>query len=220
MIFDLWDTLVDFDPAASREGSTLLAQRAGADPELFVEAWTAARPERDVGPLLDNVRAVCAQLGLDGVDHEALCDLRREWARAALVPRPGAVETLQELGLRGLRRGLVSVCSSDVEDVWDETALAPHLDATVFSCAVGLRKPDPRIYLLACDRLGVEPHECLFVGDGANDELAGAERVGMRAALILRPEQDEPYWEEAHGWQPCVTSIPDVLALLDSEAAE
>ena len=71
---------------------------------------------------------------------------------------------------------MISVCSGDVEDVWDETPLAPHFDDVVLSCAVGLRKPDPAIYQLACERLGVEPEECLFVGDGANDELAGAER--------------------------------------------
>jgi len=37
----------------------------------------------------------------------------------------------------------------------------------------------------------------------------------MRAVLILRPGQDEPYWEEARGWQPRVNSIPQVLELLD-----
>ena len=44
-----------------------------------------------------------------------------------------------------------------------------------------MSKPDPRIYELALEQLGVEPREAIFVGDGANDELAGAERVGMRA---------------------------------------
>jgi FMN phosphatase YigB (HAD superfamily) len=55
----------------------------------------------------------------------------------------------------------------------------------------------------------------MFVGDGANDELAGAERVGMRAVLILRAGQDEPYWQEARGWQPRITSIPEVLDLVE-----
>jgi putative hydrolase of the HAD superfamily len=85
----------------------------------------------------------------------------------------------------------------------------------VFSCSVGFRKPDPAIYRLALDELGVEPADAMFVGDGANDELGGAERVGMRAVLILRAGQDEPYWEEARGWQPRITSIPEVLELLE-----
>ena len=50
-----------------------------------------------------------------------------------------------------------------------------------------MAKPDPRIYRIACERLGVEPGECLFVGDGANDELPGAERAGMTAVQLERP---------------------------------
>ena len=73
---------------------------------------------------------------------------------------------------------MISVCTEDVPQVWDETPLGGEFDATVFSCDVGVSKPDPRIYEIACERLEVEPAECLFVGDGANDELPGAERVG------------------------------------------
>jgi putative hydrolase of the HAD superfamily len=46
---------------------------------------------------------------------------------------------------------------------------------------------DPRIYEIACERLGVEAGDCLFVGDGANDELPGAERVGMAAVQLRAP---------------------------------
>jgi putative hydrolase of the HAD superfamily len=107
------------------------------------------------------------------------------------------------------------VCSEEVAELWEETPFAGLFDSTVFSCSVGLRKPDPAIYRLALGELGVEPGEALFVGDGANDELAGAERVGMRAALILRPEQNEPYWEEARGWQPRIHKIREVLELVE-----
>jgi putative hydrolase of the HAD superfamily len=65
-------------------------------------------------------------------------------------------------------------------DVWSETPFAGLFDAEVFSCSCRLRKPDPQIYRSALDQLGVAAQEALFVRDGANDELAGAERVGMR----------------------------------------
>ena len=45
---------------------------------------------------------------------------------------------------RGFKRGLISVCSSDVEEAWAETELAPHLDDFVLSCTVGLTKPDTK----------------------------------------------------------------------------
>src|SRR5206468_8569944 len=92
--------------------------------------------------------------------------------------------------------------------------LAPHVDDVVLSCAVGMSKPDPRIYRLACEHLDVTPEQCLFVGDGANDELAGAERVGMRAVCVLPPGRTEPIWPEARGWEPTITSLRDVPALV------
>jgi putative hydrolase of the HAD superfamily len=142
-------------------------------------------------------------------------EVRREWTRGILAtPRPGVVDTLAELRRRGIRTGLITVCSDDVVDVWEETPFAGLFDAEVFSCSCGLRKPDPRIYRLALDRLGVEPREAVFVGDGANDELAGAERVGMRAILIHRPGE-EPREPDVQDWTgPRITAIPEVLTLL------
>jgi putative hydrolase of the HAD superfamily len=81
-------------------------------------------------------------------------------------------------------------------------------DAEVFSCSVGLRKPDPRIYLLACDQLGVEPQETMFVGDGANDELAGAERVGITAVLLERAGEEQEWAGQR------VRSLPELLSLV------
>jgi putative hydrolase of the HAD superfamily len=52
----------------------------------------------------------------------------------------------------------------------------------VFSFAVGVVKPDPRIYLNAIEQLGVKPEDALYIGDGGDDELAGAQRAGLRAA--------------------------------------
>jgi putative hydrolase of the HAD superfamily len=124
------------------------------------------------------------------------------------------VETLQELRRRDVGTGLITVCSEDVVDVWHETPFAGLFDAEVFSSSCGLRKPDERIYRLALDELGLEPSEALFVGDGANDELAGAERVGMRAVLIHRPGE-EPAWPELRDWPGTrITTIPQVLELV------
>ena len=108
----------------------------------------------------------------------------------------------------------VAVLVRAPEAVWGETELHGLFDSELFSCDVGLRKPDPRIYLLACEQLGVEPAEALFVGDGANDELAGADRVGMRAVLIHRPAE-EPQWDGLRDWPgPRITSIPEILEVV------
>jgi putative hydrolase of the HAD superfamily len=206
VIFDLWDTLALWPSQAFED--TKLAMSHHIDD--FERVWDTTYGSRQTGPIEDYFRS----LGLEGDSLAECLRLRTAFTRDALVPRDGAIETLDELERRGFKRGVISVCSSDVEELWDEFALAAHVDDVVLSCAVGLSKPDPRIYELACERLDVRPGECMFVGDGANDELAGAERVGMQAVCVLPPGRDVPLWPEARGWEPTISSLGDVLALV------
>jgi len=206
VIFDLWDTLALWPSEAFAEVKRALSEHI---PD-FENVWDSTYRRRQEGSIAEYFRS----FGLDDETVATCLRLRTDFTRANLVPREGAVETLDELERRGLKRGLISVCSSDVSEVWEDFELSRHLDDAVLSCDVGLTKPDPRIYLLACERLSVEPRDCLFVGDGANDELAGAERVGMKAACVLPPGRAEPLWREARGWEPTISSLPDVLALV------
>jgi len=64
------------------------------------------------------------------------------------------------------------------------------MDVSVFSCAVGVRKPDPKIYTAVCTRLGVEAAACIYVGDGSSEELYGAAQVGMYPVLKRVPLGD------------------------------
>jgi len=211
VIFDLWDTLIDFDPVIGRAFQDRVAERLGRDPDELATLWLEGRARRESGPLRDYL----LELGAEEDAAEELAALRLESTRPLLKPRPGALDTLAELRRRGYLLGLITVCSEDVEELWEETPFAGMFDATVFSCSAGVRKPDARIYHLALDELGIEPGEAIFVGDGANDELAGAERVGMRAVLIHR-DGDEPQWDEVRDWQgPRITTIPQVLSHLD-----
>jgi putative hydrolase of the HAD superfamily len=211
VVFDLWETLIDWD----REGaSRMLADVAAVAGAGFGERWNATN-RRYVAP----IRTALAEVGVADDQMDRICAIRLDYHRAALVPRTGAVETLRELKRRGYLVGLITVCSEDVELLWPESEFAGHFDAEVFSSQIGLSKPDPRIYLHCCELLGVEPRDAVFVGDGANDELAGALRVGMDAILIHR-EGEGPLWPEVAGWDgPAVTSIPGVLELLPGRAA-
>jgi putative hydrolase of the HAD superfamily len=208
VLFDLWQTLVPYDRAGRIDAYRRLARHIGAPEDRFVELWRAASTRRDTGPLLESARAVCSELGLEEADVDGLADLRRKQTRLALAPLAGVLDVLGELRRRGHRLGLVSVCSEDVADVWEETPLAPRFDALAFSCLLGVSKPDPRLYLHVCERLGVAPGECLYVGDGANDELGGAERVGMTAVQLLVPGG-------ADGWNGRrIDSLDELLALV------
>jgi HAD superfamily hydrolase (TIGR01509 family) len=123
-------------------------------------------------------------LGVEPGAAARALELRTEMTRRALVPVQGALPLLGELRRRGLRIGLISNCSSEVGELWEDSPFAGCFDAAVLSADVGLSKPDARIYRLALERLGAEPPDAIFVGDGESDELAGAEAAGMRAIQV------------------------------------
>jgi putative hydrolase of the HAD superfamily len=212
VIFDLWQTLVPWSTDSARVGYDAMADAVGAPRDKFAEVWLSGRTGRETGPILDSVRWVFEQLGLDA-DPQVIIRARREWTRDALVPRPDAIPTLETLRDRGHKLGLITVCSTDVPDLWESTPFGGLFDAKVFSCEVGVSKPDPRIYEVCCERLGVRAEDCLFVGDGANDELPGAERVGMTAVQMRAP--GEELTEPGKRWDGrYVEQLADVLELV------
>ena len=211
VIFDLWQTLVRWPDESAKEMYAQLAQTWGADPETLDEVWFRRRREREIGPIEPHLRSIAEELGLTG-DLKAVITIRRDWTFESLVPRPEAIPTLQELRRRGHKLGMISACSQDVPEVWDRTPFANLFDSAVFSCSVGFSKPDPRIYALAADELGLEPADCLFVGDGANDELPGAEHAGMTAVQLRAP--GERLTPEGERWTGrYVGLLSDVLEL-------
>jgi putative hydrolase of the HAD superfamily len=205
VIFDLWETLIDWDREAA---ARMLDEVDAMVGNGFAQRWDRTN-RRYVAP----IRTALAEADVPAELIEDICTLRLGYHRRALVPRPGAVDTLVRLRELGYLLGLITVCSEDIEVLWPDTEFAGLFDAEIFSSRVGLSKPDPRIYVACCEALGVEPHEAIFVGDGANDELQGARRVGMDAILIHRPGE-LPLWGLDDWDGPRVTSIPAVLDLL------
>ena len=133
-----------------------------------------------------------------------------------MVPRPDAAETLSRLKSEGYKIGLISDCSAEVPAIWPDTVLAPLFDVTVFSCEVGIKKPDSRIYRLTTTRLGVEPETCLYVGDGSSRELTGAAQVGMHPVLLnLSEDNPDAHQIDREEWNgPMISSLSKVPALV------
>lgn len=92
---------------------------------------------------------------------------------------------VDEVRAAGFKTAAVSNNVREWQPFWD-AAMPPHdrFDAVVFSCQVGLRKPNPAIYRLALERLGVEPEAALFLDDFAA-MADGARRVGMTAIDVV-----------------------------------
>jgi putative hydrolase of the HAD superfamily len=188
VVFDLWNTLVIWPSDDDRNFYRLMADQVGIDHDRFTDAWAELYETRATGPIEPSVRAVCERLGVSDDHVDGLVSVRVDFTREVLVPRPGALEVLDELRRRGLRLGLISVCSEEVPVLWEATPLASRIDAAVFSCAVGMVKPDARIYRHTADQLGVEAGDCLFVDDQPAF-VEGALAAGMDAVLI----GDEPW---------------------------
>ena len=207
VIFDLWNTIAVWPEDLWAETRPRVAEHLGLTVEEFESRWYGELAHmRELGPMSD----VLDLFDLSADDVERVTALRREVTRKGLVPVPGAVETIAALREQGLKTGLITVCSEDVVSLWEETDFHGLFDAEVFSAAVGLRKPDPRIYRIALEKLGVKPKDAMFVGDGANDELGGAERVGMTAVGVESPTGELP-----DDWDgPRVRELPELLKLV------
>jgi putative hydrolase of the HAD superfamily len=209
VIFDLWDTLADWPLAESMAFRDRMAAVLGLPEEEFTARWHRIYRPSQTGPLVDAYR----ELGLPEHELDEHAEAWRSLSRNGLRPRPGATEALTELRRRGVKLAVLSVCSEEVPVAWPSTEFAGLFDAETFSSDCGLMKPDPEIYLYTAQALDIDPVDCLFVGDGANDELGGAGRVGMTPVLYL-PEGATSPWSNVQGWTGLrATSYEQVLEL-------
>ncbi len=98
------------------------------------------------------------------------------------------VPTITRLKGRGMLIGVISNWDGRLTGLLDALGLGVLLDTVVSSADVGLHKPDPRIFELACARLGIAPREAVHVGDHHYADVLGASSVGMTPVLIDRQE--------------------------------
>jgi putative hydrolase of the HAD superfamily len=226
VIFDLFGTLVDSYSlleytSALRETSSLLK----IPHDDFARLWNETSERRTTGvfkSLEENLEHICRELNIpvNNFDIRLAKMVRYDFITLTMTPRRYAVELLSQLKTEGYKVGLISNCSSEAPVIWPTTTFAPFFDVTIFSSTAGMQKPDPRIYHIACERMGVQPGDCLYVGDGDNHELTGAAAAGLHPALIReeKKEEDNPAVrsEPEIDDYPCpaIDSLPEVLDVL------
>lgn len=224
VIFDLFGTLVGTFLSSTHDlVLDKMAKALGVQDEAFAKLFDYdMRFDRETGKystIEENIKRACNLLGKNPkpTDIAKAAKSRFEFMERSLLPRKDAIQTINRIKTKGYVTGLISDCSPEVPVLWPKTPFAKIIDVSVFSCEVGIKKPDQRIYQILCNKLAIEPGECLYIGDGDSSELEGALEVGMEPVLIRVKgeddhDRDRPLADTWNGRK--VFSLSDVLQYL------
>ncbi|HET6531026.1 MAG TPA: HAD family hydrolase [Actinoplanes sp.] len=224
VLFDFFGTLTRSVRRGPQHAD--IARRLGCDPEVIrsvLDRTFHSRARGTFGSAEATLRWVSEQAGGRPRDAEvqAAVPARVNALRADTRLRPDAVSALRAVKARGLATGMISDCTHELPAFLPSLPVAPLLDARIFSVEVGVCKPDPAIYLAACEQLGVAAEQCLYVGDGGSRELTGAAAVGMTPVRLNAPDlADHLVFDRDTDFDgPAVRSLTDLLTLIDRSPA-
>ncbi|HME74007.1 MAG TPA: HAD family hydrolase [Myxococcota bacterium] len=232
VLFDLGNTLVTYYRAG--DFAPILRESIDSVCDFIEERKSAVDRERAFQHALKlntedpgyRVRSLVGRLVEIFSEHElaegdlrTMCDtflrpiLNLGTLDAHALPTPAALRR------KGIRTAIVSNTpwGSPAERWMEELrryGLTEAVDATVFCVDVGWRKPAPQIFQHALSLLEVEPRDSVFVGDDPRQDIAGAERSGLRAILI------DPPGAATRASCPVIHSLTELLPLLDAMTAE
>lgn len=214
VIFDLGSTLIY--SAGEKNWGTILP-RMRSDLLGFLNAnGYALDPADFISRLAENYAAFDQQRQTDWVEYtttylitQTLKDLGQPAPPPALLESarqayyaysetlyrllPDAHATLCQLRAAGLKLGLISNASDNenVQRLIDQAHLREYFDPIIVSAAVGLRKPNPRIFDLVLQPWGLRPEQCVMVGDTLGADILGAQLAGLRH-VWLTAHADHP----------------------------
>jgi putative hydrolase of the HAD superfamily len=217
---------------AERLGAVLTARGHSAGEEDLRRAWEAAdewfweeyhRPGNTTwtdDARIDETwrsyhRLMLREVGISDPEHDLLeAVLASQFAAEGWEAYPDALACLQ--ALRSLSKvrsddarpklAVISDWGSNLHDVLRGAGIDGYLDFALASGSVGIAKPAPALFVLACERAGVGPGEALMVGDSYRADVLGARSAGMDAVLLDRRG-------EAEDLEPDVPIIDSLEAL-------
>ena len=115
---------------------------------------------------------------------------------AGVIPDEPMIEAVRSAHRKRVPTGLIS--NSWGGTTYDTSLIEELFDGVVISGEVGLHKPEPEIFRLGAERIGVSPERCVFVDD-LRENCEGAEAVGMTAILHRGAEGTVPELERLLG---------------------
>jgi putative hydrolase of the HAD superfamily len=197
VLFDWSNTLVRFewdnDLLEAGHQAGLGAIGRGGEAAAFTERFRSEIYPR-LTPNDDYAAMLREELGLDPAEAEQFIEAEYDTWRPATTLADSAHALLESLRGQGLKLGIVA--NHWPEPAWlvrkeiEEFGVAERVDTIVLSGEVGVRKPDPAIFLKALSELDVSPDDAMFVGDKLDSDIRGAAEVGMITVQALWFEAD------------------------------
>lgn len=184
VIFDMDGVLVDSQPYHFKADIDTMAEYGVIKDQKFYEAFA--------GTLTDNrMRTLRDMFGLD-VPAEELIEKREKMildimANEDIKPVSGIPELLRSIKALGLKTAVASSSGIElIKLVLDRLGIAVYFDSITSGNDVKRGKPDPDVFLLAAERIGVNPRDCFVVEDSENGVKA-AKSAGMKALGYINP---------------------------------
>lgn len=195
ILFDYSGTLFRFEPspgwpsvaadevARERLTTVLTAPTMSTEhlPPDLVDAWE----RRDLEPDLHRTvyLAMIASSGVELTPDETELVYTSLTDPEAWRPYPDTVSVLRGLRAAGVPVAVVSNIAWDIRPVFRHYGVEDLVDEFVLSYLEGVVKPDPKIFTLACQRIGVAPEQALMVGDSPEND-GGADAIGCTTAIV------------------------------------
>lgn len=179
VIFDLDGTVLD-NESAWEEAFAAVAERHG----ISGSGWLH-EPGIGIGPNWKRLMPEKAD--------ELTVETMLEYQKVTVIVRGGLVDLVEKIKERGWMTALVTGSSWNVvEKELEELNLYLAFDVTTTGEEAAVLKPDPEIYTLTCQKLGLEPKECVVVEDAIAGVRAGAEAgcavIGLESDYAPRSE--------------------------------
>ena len=218
IIFDLYGTLVPiFSRKIYDQVLVNMAKILNVPYQTFWKIKAETINDRSLGKLSaeEHIKEIGRRLNVsvNKTQMEKISAINNEFTRNSLIPKTEVLQGLNQLKCKGYLLGLITNCNNTVPMLYPNSPLAQYIDTPIFSCEEHIKKPSPRIYEIACERLNVKPEECIYVGDGSSEELTGASTVGMQPILIRTNLSDayDPHRSDVENWNG--TTINEISEL-------
>ncbi len=241
VLFDLGDTLLDFgklNPGEIfRQGARLSydflksrSQPVGNFKYYCLWNMAALQFRRLVSNITRNdfnsltlLRWIGVKKGirLDGDQWRHFAWLWYEPLRKIATVEPDIKETLTKLKNSGLKLGIVSntfVSGDSLEKHMEQEGILDFFAPRMYSYEFDFRKPDPRIFRIAAERIGEAPESILFVGDRINMDIAPALKAGMRAALKTAHTNAGKKIPDSAGKINHISELPALIEKINAQA--